>query len=364
MSRFADYCRVIVVDPPEVSAAISKPQMLELPDHGAVRLLRPMFPKHLLVEHQATQEELWLHLLPDVLALAGTNTVLWVSSPLADYLVDAALPHILFPVYDCMDDLASFKDGTAAMRVQEEHLLRLVELVLTGGRSMYEARKHRHPHVHCFPSGVDVAHYRQVRDADLPQPEELQSLAHPRLGYFGVLDERIDWSLIAEVALRRPDWQWVLVGPTAKVEPSELPIAPNIHYCGQQAYADLPAYLASFDIATLPFALNDATRFISPTKTLEYLAGGKSVISTSVPDVVATYSHIATLADGADRWIAAVEHLLAEPAAAHEQRLQRARALLEAGSWDGIAEQMMALIMSRRLVSDARDGRKNGVLHT
>ena len=359
MTRLAEHCRVIFVDPPEISPSVVQPQLTEQHAHKDVRVIRPLFPESVVSGKHATYEELWLSMLPEVLALAGPNTVLWVSSPLAEYLVRAAQPHILFAVYDCMDDLASFRDGNQVMRLQEDALLKLVEIVFTGGRSMYEARKDRHPHVHCFPSGVDIAHYQQKHDAATTEPAGVEHVAHPRLGYFGVLDERIDWPLIGEVAERRPEWQWVLVGPTVKIDPSELATGKNIHYYGQQPYAVLPSYLQSFDIATMPFALNEATRFISPTKTLEYLAGGKPVISTSVPDVVATYAGTIAIADGADAWIAAIEELLVEQPTTQRKRLERVQPLLEGGTWDTIAGRMWALITERvkatELTDDERD---------
>jgi glycosyltransferase involved in cell wall biosynthesis len=355
MTRFAEKCRVIFVDPPEVSASVAQPQLTEKNAHEDVRVIRPLFPASLISGKHATYEELWLRMLPEVLALAGPNTVLWVSSPLADYLVNAAQPHILFAVYDCMDDLASFRDGTHRMKLQEDALLSHVEIVFTGGRSMYEARKDRHPNVHCFPSGVDIAHYQQVKDAATTEPAGVEHVVHPRLGYFGVLDERIDWPLIGEVASRHPEWQWVLVGPTVKIDPSELAMGPNIHYYGQQPYAVLPAYLKSFDIATMPFALNEATRFISPTKTLEYLAGGKPVISTSVPDVVATYAGTVAIADGAEAWIAAIEELLVEQPSTQRKRYERVQPLLEAGTWDSIAGRMWALMTERVDATESTD---------
>jgi glycosyltransferase involved in cell wall biosynthesis len=347
MSRFATHCNVIFVDPPEIRGDIEQPQLTEREGCEGVRVLRPMFPDHLVTSARESFRQLWLNMLPEVLTLAGDNIILWVFSPLADYLVQAAQGRVLFSVYDCMDDLASFRGAAAEMRMREEHLLRLVDLVFTGGRSMYEARQDRHPHVYCFPSGVDIAHYRQVRDRTLHEPASMQHVPHPRLGYFGVLDERLDWPLIGEIARRRPDWQWVLVGPTAKVDASELPHAPNILYCGQQSYAALPSFLEGFDIATMPFVLNEATRFISPTKTLEYLAGGKPVISSSVPDVVATYPDVVTIADGVDAWIAALDAMLAEPVDVRQQRLERAQPLLDAGSWDDIAARMWALMEAR-----------------
>lgn len=341
MSRFAAFCRVIYVDPPELQAGSEMPYLQERPGTEHVPVLRPIFPADQIDAYRS----MWLSLLPRVLDLAGPNTILWVFSPLADYLVAAALPQIKLAVYDCMDDLASFKDGTAEMRDREAHLLTLVDLVFTGGRSMYEARKDRHEQVYCFASGVDVQHY--AADGARATPARIATIPQPRLGYFGVLDERIDWDLIATIAERQPGWHWVLVGPTAKVDPAELPQAPNIHYLGQQPYADLPTLLQSFDLAVMPFALNEATRFISPTKTLEYLAGGKTVISTSVPDVVATYQCIVSIEDGADAWIVEIERLLSPPETERMDRQQKAQPLLERGSWDGIAAQMWTLIQER-----------------
>lgn len=361
MSRFSRHCRVIYVDPPMPVPGNGEPFLWEQQPDVGVRVIRPIFGAGLLNEPGNAYEDLWLRLLPAVLAEVGRNTIVWVSSPLADYLVEAALPRIMLAVYDCMDDLASFRTGTEDMREREAKLLKLVDLLFTGGRSLYEARKQRHPRAYCFPSGVEIEHYRQVRDSATPEAAALAHIPHPRLGYFGVLDERIDWPMIGEVAARRPDWQWVFVGPAAKIDLHELPAAPNIHYLGQQPYAGLPQFLKGFDIATMPFALNEATKFISPTKTLEYLAGGKPVLSSSVADVVASYSAIVYLADGPDAWIAAVEHILAASEAERQARLARAQPLLEQSTWDSIVDRMWALIEERldktsairRLTSDS-----------
>ncbi len=348
MSRFVQECRVIYVDPPdilEVEQLHLQPQAVD----ASVEVIRPIFPVQQLDTPGNSYKELWLRLLPEVLAMAGPSTILWVLSPLADYLVADARSHVELAIYDCMDDLASFKDGTTEMRDRETNLLSLVNLVFTGGHSMYETRKHRHSHVFCFPSGVDVEHYRQVHDPAVSIPAAVAAIPQPRLGYFGVLDERIDWQLIAELAARQPEWQWVLVGPTAKVDEAELPKASNIHYLGQQQYRNLPAFLKSFDVATMPFALNEATRFISPTKTLEYLAGGKPVISSSVPDVVAFYTGIVEIADGPDAWHAAIQQILSAPEAQLD-RLERAKPVLERSTWDSIATHMWSL-MSERLTA-------------
>ncbi len=346
MSRFARQCRVIYVDPADIVDTEAPHLRNHGIDHG-VQLREPLFPSALLDTPGNTFRELWLRLLPQVLDEAGPNTILWVLSPRANYLVEAARPHIQLAVYDCMDDLASFRDGTSDMRAREAQLMELVDLVFTGGYSLYAARKERHPRVHCFPSGVDLAHYHRVGDPALAVPPDLAWIPRPRLGYFGVLDERIDWTLIGEIAHQRPEWHWVFVGPTAKVRPSELPGGTNIQYLGQRSYAELPAYLKGFDIATMPFALNEATRAISPTKTPEYLAGGKPVISTTVPDVVAGYKEIIAIADGVDGWIAALEELLsALPEHTHTQ-IECAQPRLAAASWDSIVERMWGLIQER-----------------
>ncbi len=345
MTRLASRYSLWYVDPPELSGGAAVPELRELGVDQGVRVARPRFPVAMQA-NPAAYWDAWLRLLPDLLAEAGPNTVLWVSSPHADQLVERARPAVRLVVYDCMDDLASFKDGDPSMREHEARLLALSDLVFTGGYSMYQARKGLHPNVHLFPSGVDVAHYWPARAADAAPaaPAALAAIPRPRLGYFGVLDERIDWELIAAVAARRPEWHWALVGPTAKVDPAELPRAPNIHYLGKQPYAELPALLAHFDVATMPFALNEATRYISPTKTLEYLAGGKWVISSSVPDVTAFYQEIVAIADGAEAWVTTLERILRADPAALRARLALAQPALETNTWDAIAERMAHLI--------------------
>jgi UDP-galactopyranose mutase len=347
MTRFAERCPVIYVNPPEIVNGASRPHLEEHKGAQGVSVLNPVFPGPIPDGPGELYRSMWLGLLPETLSKAGGDAILWVSSPLADYLVEAVRPRVRLAVYDCMDDLASFQDGTHEMRVREDHLFRLVDLVFTGGYSMYMARKDKHPRIYCFPSGVDVAHYRRTLEPSLTEAEALSGIPHPRLGYFGVLDERIDWPLIAALAQARPDWHWVLVGPTAKVKDDELPTADNIHYLGQQLYEDLPAFLKGFDIATMPFALNEATRYISPTKTLEYLAGGKPVLSTSVPDVVAFYTGIAYIADGPGAWLNEIASILRASDEERRVRTERAEKMIAELSWDSITARMWDLIEQR-----------------
>ncbi|MGN6525960.1 MAG: glycosyltransferase [Burkholderiaceae bacterium] len=283
----------------------------------------------------------------------------WFYTPMALPLLDALEPRAV--VYDCMDDLASFKFAPPQLVERERELMALADVVLTGGPSLYEARKDRHPNIHCLPSAVDAAHYDPARldggDVESHAAAALhQGMAHPRLGFFGVIDERLDIELLAGIADRRPDWQIVMAGPVVKIDPASLPRRANLHWIGMQRYEALPHLLSHWDVCLLPFALNEATRFISPTKTLEYLAGGKPVVSTRVRDVDVLYGAAVRFGDDADAFVAAIEETLAETAAARADWRTRARALVDAGSWDAAAEHVRGL-----LLEDAGAGRAQAV---
>ena len=207
-------------------------------------------------------------------------------------------------IYDCMDELSAFKGADSQLPSLEKELFRCVDLVFTGGQSLYEAKCNQHGAVHAFPSSIDASHFGKARTA-VPDPEDQSSIPHPRLGFFGVIDERFDSELLDQVAAKRPDWNFVMIGPVVKIDPDSLPKHTNIHYLGAKKYDELPDYLAGWDIALLLFARNESTRFISPTKTPEYLAAGKPVISTSIRDVVRPYGELklVEIADTPDEFI-------------------------------------------------------------
>jgi UDP-galactopyranose mutase len=259
-----------------------------------------------------------------------TAPIAWFYSPM--FLdVARALPAGLV-VYDCMDELSAFADAPPQLQQRERELLAVADVVLTGGVSLYEAKRMLHAHVHALPSSVDVAHFAQARAPQL-EPLDQARIPRPRLGFHGVVDERMDTALLAGIAQARPQWHVVVVGPVAKIDPSTLPRPGNIHWLGMKQYDELPAYLSGWDVALLPFAINKATRFISPTKTPEYLAGGCPVVSTPIADVVRPYGEqrLVRIAHDVAGFVAAIEKALAEDAV---ERRRAADTFLAGMSWE------------------------------
>jgi UDP-galactopyranose mutase len=287
-------------------------------------------------EHVAMQISLVQSLVDEH---AIDDFVLWYYTPMALKFTGKLMPSAV--VYDCMDELSAFAGAPPELTELERQLFRRADVVFTGGHTLFEAKRAAHQNVHPFPSSVDVPHFARARFAKRI-PDDQAAIARPRLGYFGVIDERIDYPLLRAIAAARPDWQIVLVGPTAKVNVADLPAGPNLHYLGQKSYADLPDYIAGWDVALLPFARNDSTRYISPTKTPEYLAAGKPVVSTSITDVVSPYGDLglARIADSPDAFIAAVEQALSETAESAVQRRSRADVYLADLSWDRTWSEM------------------------
>ncbi|MBV9770106.1 MAG: FAD-dependent oxidoreductase, partial [Bryobacterales bacterium] len=269
------------------------------------------------------------------------SSALWFYTPMALPLADQFQP--IVTLYDCMDELTGFAGAPPELASLEAELFQKADIIFTGGQSLYEAKASKHSNVHCFPSSVDLIHYSQARMADLDHPDQA-ALPRPRLGYFGVIDERLDLGLLQTIAERHPKWQISMVGPVAKIDPATLPKLENVHYFDQRTYDELPKFLAGWDICLLPFALNDATRFISPTKTLEYMAGEKAIVSTPIRDVVACYSDVVRIADSADTFVHQCEETLADSEEAKHTRSTRMKQILETTSWDMTAANMDVLM--------------------
>jgi UDP-galactopyranose mutase len=283
--------------------------------------------------------------------------VLWYYTPMALGFTDHLTPEAV--VYDCMDELSAFAHAPTELKLREADLLRRAHVMFTGGQSLYEAKRNAHPNVHPFPSSVDVAHFARARRIDVDPPDQA-GIARPRFGFFGVIDERMDIDLLAGAAEMRPDWQFVILGPVVKIDPATLPRSSNVHYLGSKTYQELPHYIAGWDVALLPFARNEATRFISPTKTPEYLAAGKPVVSTSIRDVVRPYAHqgLVRIADTVEEFVAACEAALDEDAA---ERLRKADVFLRQTSWDGTWARMRSLV-DAALISTTEPARVAGAV--
>jgi glycosyltransferase involved in cell wall biosynthesis len=270
-----------------------------------------------------------------------TDYFFWYYTPMMLNVSDHFNPFMT--VYDCMDELSAFKFAPQCLKDKENELFTKADMVFTGGYSLYEAKKHRHHDVHPFPSSIDTEHYFKARMYTI-DPADQQNIPHPRIGYFGVIDERIDLSLIEGIARRKPEWHFVMIGPIAKINPDTLPKLPNIHYLGMKHYSELPSYISGWDIAMMPFAHNESTRYISPTKTPEYLAAGRPVISTPIIDVLRQYGRngLVNIAGTPEEFVRVASLELENTD--RDEWLQHVNEFLSQNSWDKTWQRMMYLI--------------------
>lgn len=342
MSRFAREMAVIFWEEPVDIARRETPflQVRQAEDAPGVRVVVPHLPEGMSDE---AREAALKRLLDAHVASISGNLIAWYYTPMmlpfSRHLEAAAT------VYDAMDELSKFRFAPARLLELEQELLSKADIVFTGGSSLYEAKKNRHDSVHCFPSSVDRVHFLKGRARQF-EPADQEDLPRPRLGFYGVLDERFDTELLGKIAEMRPDWSFVMVGPIVKIAPEDLPHRGNIHYLGSKTYAELPAYLSGWDVALMPFARNESTEFISPTKTPEYLAGGKPVVSTPIRDVVRHYGQLqgVKIADDAESFVAACEEALELSRGPDKGWLAEADLLLSASSWDTTQARMAGLI--------------------
>jgi UDP-galactopyranose mutase len=339
LTRFAREMSVVVVEEPEYH--LQGADLHVRHDHG-VTVVTPLLPRTIEKYGFGNHANGQISRLLEPFVRPGADPILWYYTPMALGAEPATIRPRL-TVYDAMDDLASFRAAPPELRMREARLLSEVDLVFAGGPTLYRQRRDMHPAAHCFPSGVEPAHFASVKASP---HEGLAHQRHPILGYYGVIDERLDLDLLAEIADLRPDWTIALIGPVAKIDESTIPVRDNIVRFGQQAYDDLPAFLACFDVALMPFARNEATRAISPTKTLEYLAGGKPVVSTPITDVITLYGDAVEIATTGEGFVAAAESVLNRTSDADRQWRVRAARLVAAHDWDCIASEMLA-VMSR-----------------
>ena len=281
-------------------------------------------------------------LLNDMFAsMKISNYLTWYYSPMALGFSDHLSPKVI--VYDCMDELSGFRFAHSRLKENEARLFKIADIVFTGGHNLYAAKKHLHHNIHPFPSSIDKDHFLQARKP-LAQPADQASIRRPRIGFYGVVDERLNLQLLQAIAQQRPEWQLVVLGPVVKIDAAALPKNSNIHYLGSKNYKELPQYLSGWDIAMMPFAINESTTYISPTKTPEYLAGGKPVISTSIRDVVVPYGEqkLVHIADTAEEFITAAEKILKDKN--KEEWLRKTDVFLSDISWDKTWDKMNMLL--------------------
>jgi UDP-galactopyranose mutase len=336
LTRFAAGRRVFYVEEPVIREGDPR---LAIASHAGVTVVTPELPSGLAGSH--ARDATLRHLLDDFLARHKVGRfIAWYYTPMALAFTAHLAPDLV--VYDCMDELSAFAQAPPTMRAFEAALLLRADVVFTGGRSLYEAKRAYHGNVHAMPSSVDVPHFAQARDAAV-DPGDQQSIGRPRLGYAGVIDERMDLPLLEAVADARPEWQFIMLGPVVKIDPATLPRRPNIHYLGPKRYEELPQYIAFWNVALMPFARNESTRFISPTKTPEYLAAGKPVVSTSIRDVVRPYGQrgLVRIADDAAPFVRACTEAMAENPVA---RMAAADTFLKTTSWDRTWSRMCRLM--------------------
>jgi len=342
MSRFARDRRVFFIEEPLFENVAEPSAQLRVCDQTGVNVVTPVLPD--AVDRARTPTTVSSLVKKFMRDQQIEDFIAWYYTPMALDISRGLEP--VATVYDCMDELSMSKNAPLELTRNERKLFSQADLVFTGGVSLFEAKRQQHPHVYAFPSSVDCNHFAQARalkNAGV-EADDQKDIPHPRLGYAGVIDERIDLKLIAELADRRPDWHIVMIGPVVKIEEASLPRRSNIHWLGMKDYASLPKYLAGWDVALMPFAMNDSTRYISPTKTPEYLAAGLPVVSTPIRDVERQYGELGMVRIEGDTrgFLTGIEQSLTYEMGFKWR--QRVDAFLHTLSWDRTWSAMNKLI--------------------
>ncbi|MGZ9165636.1 MAG: NAD(P)-binding protein, partial [Anaerolineales bacterium] len=320
-------------------------------DPSGVTVVKPYLPFGLNAEEtDAAMQTLVEQFFADKI----NDFILWYYTPMA--LNFSRQLHPSLSIYDCMDELSLFKGAPPKLQELEKELVSRADLIFTGGQTLYEGKRNGYDNVYLFPSSIDAPHFEQARKKQA-DPVDQADIPHPRLGFFGVIDERMDLELLSALAQTHPKWHFVLLGPVVKIEPENLPQLPNIHYLGMKTYAQLPLYLSNWDITLLPFALNDSTRFISPTKIPEYLAGGKPVVSTPIRDVINPYGKqdLVSIAGSPDEFAKSIAGCLQWKKEEMAKWLTQVDQQLSQNSWDYTWKRMMTLIESTIAAEEKED---------
>jgi UDP-galactopyranose mutase len=340
MSRSALERRVFYIEEPLPTDGKARYEIVE---NKGVRVVHPLLPEGLDEE----QTNAALQQLVDQLFEAEEieQPILWYYTPMA--LSFTRHLNASLVIYDCMDELSLFKGAPPSLKKNEDELFERADLVFTGGYSLYESKRSKHNNIHSFPSSIDAAHFGKAQKTQT-DPKDQAKIPHPRLGFYGVIDERMDLNLLSEISKAHPEWHLVILGPVVKIDPNTLPKADNIHFLGMKSYEELPGYLSGWDVALLPFEMNDSTRFISPTKIPEYLAGGKPVVSVPIRDVVHPYGDLKLVSIGEkpQAFIQEIEKILRWNKQETSRWMTKVEKQLSQNSWDYTWKQMLTLIES------------------
>jgi UDP-galactopyranose mutase len=335
MSRFALMQRVYFFEEPLYEDSCKEAHLRFSHEGPGLSIVTPVLPKAL--QDTMSVPKTLAFLLDSIRAhFEVKEYVLWYYTPLALRFTQHWIKSAQAVVYDCMDELSLFKGADPSLLHYERELISHASVVFTGGQSLFEAKRSMHHNISAMPSSIDVSHFRQAWSLDQSDPVDQKTIPHPRIGFYGVIDERLDIALLGQIAANAPDLHWIMIGPVVKIPHDSLPHHSNIHYLGQKSYEELPQYLAHWDAAMLPFARNDSTRFISPTKTPEYLAARLPVISTSIRDVIRPYGEqgLVEIADTAKDYIAAARRILSRGPDQTVDWLARVDKILSQTSWD------------------------------
>ncbi|MEO5684896.1 MAG: glycosyltransferase family 1 protein [Chitinophagaceae bacterium] len=337
LSRFARHFRVLFIEEPVFDA--EKPYLDTQQNTDKVWVIVPHLSSQTSPDASIALQNDLLKDFFDYFKVA--EFIAWYYTPMASGLNPAFKPALV--IYDCMDELSAFKNAPAEITHKENELMARADIVFTGGSSLYSSKKNKHSNIYLFPSSIDQRHFEKARTLRVELSDQ-QDIPSPRIGFFGVIDERMDIDLLASIAAEKPQWHFILIGPIVKIDSATLPVNANIHYLGSKTYQELPFYISKWDVAMMPFAINESTKFISPTKTPEYLAAGKPVVSTPVPDVVSEYGDkgLVCIAGTANEFVVEIEKAMNIPD--RVQWLKAVDTVLRQNSWDITVEKMMFII--------------------
>jgi glycosyltransferase involved in cell wall biosynthesis len=341
MSRFSHKHRILFVETlcPDENLVSPLVQIRRFEKWPNLTLLRLQFPAWRWNDGERVDRErrrLVKEALRGPLRGQFNQPVQWFYDPMAVRAFAGQMGEIA-TVYDCMDELSQFKGAPPEIRKRESELLGIADVVFTGGRRMWESKSKHNANCHFYGCGVDVPHFSKARSAQTLVPEDIAGLAKPVLGYFGVVDERMDYELLTKLARANPEWSIAMVGPVAKVDPATLPRVQNLRWLGGRDYAMLPACCKGFDVCLMPFALNEATEYINPTKALEYMAAGRPIVSSAIYDVIKNFGSVVQIADSHDQFIELCRVAAQRP---DKERVEKGLEMASANSWESIVENM------------------------